>query len=161
MSKKKYISEESTEARHSRRSQAEVEKITNLFLYEVMDGKRTCYSLFKYIQKQKRKADAGEPHDEEYVWDIKIDMCYYYWNKAIERWQEINKQDATKHRNKIIMNLQSLYLRARKEGKLNVARLVMKDLSRITGAEEVIPDSGGGEEKKSSFKLPDGTVIDI
>lgn len=141
----------------------EVQRRTQLCLERLLQG-WIPYRIFQYVSRMEQMREAGNTdresgYNEAWDWGVSGRMIYYYCDKANEELEKIQAGKRQINYNLSLARWNDLLRKAILKDDLGNARLIQKEIDKITG----VHDFGAGSEKPepTKFKLGDGTIIEI
>lgn len=142
----------------------EVERRVDLCLRQMIDG-WIPYRIAQYVAKMKEMREEGlideEGYREEWDWGVEQRQVYEYCARATEELEKALAQKRVGYFNLSLARWNELLRKAILAKDLGNARLIQKEIDRLTRVDEFGADTGDAPKSPTAFKLPDGTIIDL
>lgn len=126
----------------------------------------TPYRISQYVARMGELRAAGKTaqsdgYDPRYDWEVQLRQIYEYCNKANEALDEIHETKRTHQYKKSLAQWEDLLRKAITDQDLANARLIKKEIDKLTGVTEF--GAGGGDKPadEAQIKLGDGTIINL
>jgi len=100
-------------------------------------------------------------YDPSWDWDVQIRQVYEYCQKADEELEKIQTRKRKVSYNLSLARWNDFLRKAITQGDLANARLIQKEIDKLTGVLEFGADGGEAAKEEAQIRLSDGTVINL
>lgn len=142
----------------------EVERRVDLCLRQMIDG-WIPYRIAQYVARMKELRETKQTHDESYRpewdWGVEQRQVYEYCSRATEELEKALAQKRVGYYNLSLARWNELLRKAIQAKDLGNARLIQKEIDRLTRVDEFGADTGDAPKTATTFTLPDGTTITL
>lgn len=141
----------------------EIQRRVDLVIEKLIDAwipRRIAQYVAKMRELREDDQTNSEEYDEAFDWNVEERQVYIYCSKANEQLEKMKDRKRTANYNLSLARWNNLMSKAIKNGDLANARLIQKEIDKLTGANE-FGAAGDDTKDPTQVKLPDGTIIEL